>query len=117
MKSLVEFINESISDKEYDKRRKAVGQIEDLSDFYELMKKWKWDKKYPYAVDGVGYFVYGDKSNGMKDILDARGEEHLEDDSQPSAICLNYENSWYERIEDLDDELRNMKKKNGETVG
>jgi len=99
-----------------------VYENADRDNFYSIAKENDHDKLYPYAVDVINYFIYGDKDiwNFVKAI--GRGEGGrghstcLEDDTKLSEIMLDYEYSWREFIDELNEEIANLPLRNGDKV-
>ena len=99
---------------------KNVG---DLATFNKVAKKHGHDKKYPYAVDMVARYIFGDKDIWNLYYAISRGEggrghSTCFDDGgyQCNCIMLDYENAWRERMDDLNEEIANLPLKNGELV-
>lgn len=88
--------------------------IETNADFRAVTSANGDAKRYPYAVDAVAHYIWGedDKMN-LVNML-ARGEyghnrdNCLADDTELNALMLEYENNWGENMEYLNDRIANM---------
>ena len=99
---------------------KNVG---DLQTFYATAKKHGHDKKFPYAVDMVARYIFGDKDTSNLYYYISRGEGGpghsccFEDGGyQLNCIMLDYENLWREDMDELNDLIAMLPLKNGELV-
>jgi len=100
------------------------SKVDKIEDLYKVASNNGDKKKYPYAIDAIAYYIYGDKDkeNIVSQIL--RGEyghndeNKLEDESEISSLLMDYEFDWHEdgNISDIDGQIRNMKLKNGDKV-
>ena len=99
---------------------KNVG---DLETFRDTARRQGHDKAYPYAVDMVARYIFGDDDTWNLYYAIQRGEGGVghsccfEDGGyQCNCIMLDYENAWKERLDDLNSEIAHLPLKNGETV-
>lgn len=98
-------------------------EVGDLKTFREVAKKHGHEKKYPYAVDMVARYIYGDNDTLNLYYVISRGEggrghSTCFDDGglDCNRIMLDYENRWREYLDELNEEIANLPLKNGETV-
>lgn len=78
-----------------------------------------YGSKYPYACDAVAYFIFNSKDDDnivRNSILGKLGRDTEIDESEASEIMLSYEYSWRERMEDIEEEIRELPTKGGETL-
>lgn len=91
-----------------------IKNICTAADFYAATRKNGDAKRYPYAVDAVAYYIFGDADRMNLVCMLARGEyghnrdNCLADDTALSALLLDYELSWGENMEYLNNEIANM---------
>ena len=93
-------------------------------ELYRIARKYGDDKKYPYAMAAIAYYIFGDRDrdNIISEIY--RGEyghndsNRLVDDTQISALMLEYEFNWHDlaNIDYINDEIANMELKCGDKV-
>lgn len=86
----------------------SIDDFESASDVYSI-----FGKKFPYAADLVALRVFGDRSDNVihKAIKGIYGGSL--DEYELNKYFQNYENSWYENMETIEDDLVNMELDNG----
>lgn len=91
-----------------------IKNINTAADFYAATRKNGDAQRYPYAVDAVAYYIWGDDDRMNLVKMLARGEyghnrdNCLADDTELSALMLDYENSWGENMEYLNNQIANI---------
>lgn len=76
----------------------------------------KYGKTYPYAVDAIAYYIFGDKSDDnilIRAYNGVYGRDKEVDSSEVSKYMLDNEYSWEEYIDDIDNFIKNLPTKDG----
>jgi hypothetical protein len=102
----------------YDNEDEDEYEDEDNSveDVAELYRKYG---DYPYACDAIAYYIFGEKNSDNKLLKAYKGQygRNTEvDETEVSSYMLNYEYSWEENIEDIDNFIMNLPTKDGEIL-
>lgn len=99
---------------------KNVG---DLTTFWKTAKKHGHDKRYPYAINMIARYIFGDKDTWNMYYAISRGDGGtghsccFEDGGyECNCIMLDYEYSWRENLRDLNESIAHLPLKNGELV-
>jgi hypothetical protein len=88
--------------------------IEKVTDLYS-----KYGSKYPYATDAVAYFIFGDKSDDnvlVRSFKGAVGRHTEVDYPSLSEYMLDYEYSWEDYMEDMEEHIKNLPTKDGSVL-
>ncbi len=94
-----EFLNENIN---------GVDNIQQL---YK-----KYGNQYPYAVDAVAYYIFGDKSDDnilIRAYKGVYGRNSQVDSSEVSSYMMDNEYSWEDNMEDIDLFIQNLSTSDG----
>lgn len=97
--------------KHYLYENKAPQNITELYDTY--------GDKYPYATAAISYFVFGDNESDniiKKSIDGVYGKNTSIDYETINDYMLQYENGWYDYIEDIEEFVKNLPTKDGEIL-
>ena len=80
------------------------NSINTISELYSNFSQYK------YAVDAVSYFIFGDKDDNIinKSIKGSYGKNSEICEVEISNIMLNFENSWSENMELLNEIISNL---------
>ncbi len=113
-KLVTEMIKNSIKERKNRKLKEnyTIDDFEDASDVYS-----KFGSKFPYASDAVAKFIFADKTGDNSIVKAIRGTYGGSlDEYELSKYMLNYENSWYEDMETIEDDISNMQLDDGEIL-
>jgi hypothetical protein len=83
------------------------GSVADVSSVRELYED-EVASEYPYARDMVAYFIFGDRQdNKIADAINGRYSNETADESALSEIMLQYEYSWRDNMQDIEEQTMN----------
>jgi hypothetical protein len=83
------------------------GSVADVSSVRELYED-EVASEYPYARDMVAYFIFGDRQdNKIADAINGRYSNETADGSALSEIMLQYEYSWRDNMQDIEEQTMN----------